>query len=220
MRWQPITYVFFMKKKKKIWTIFTLISLFSRDLQGKTFFFHLTWKWGTIWLLCVFSGENKTSQCWVNLHFWNAPQVNNINPYIPLLSLYSRNSMAWTSLGPWRFVRNMGSSSHWGWIMVQGQEAIGDNLAKSLLHNNGMLSILIRIALMMRFLWVLTTYNFMIKIRKFPKTLAFWSYQNNFVGTPKRVRSSDGKQAISVRDIEVLLYILWDKHGVHTPFTC
>ena len=36
--------------------------------------------------------------------------------------------MARTSLGPWKFVRDMGSSSHWGLIMAQGQEANGDKL--------------------------------------------------------------------------------------------
>ena len=32
-----------------------------------------------------------------------------------------------SSLGPWEFVRDMGSSSHWGLIMALGQEATGDN---------------------------------------------------------------------------------------------
>ena len=36
--------------------------------------------------------------------------------------------MAQTSLGPWKFVRDMGSSSHWGLIMALGQEANGDKL--------------------------------------------------------------------------------------------
>ena len=31
---------------------------------------------------------------------------------------YSRTSMARTSLGPWKFVRDMGSSSHLGLIMA------------------------------------------------------------------------------------------------------
>ena len=39
--------------------------------------------------------------------------------------------MAQTSLGPWKFVRDMGSSSHWGLIMEPGQEANCDNLRKS-----------------------------------------------------------------------------------------
>ena len=46
-------------------------------------------------------------------------------------SRYSRTSMARTSLGPWKFVRDMGSSSHWGLIMAQVQEANSDNLGKS-----------------------------------------------------------------------------------------
>ena len=43
----------------------------------------------------------------------------------------SRTSMARTSLGPWKFVRDMGSSSHRGLIMAQVQEAKSDNLGKS-----------------------------------------------------------------------------------------
>ena len=41
---------------------------------------------------------------------------------------YSRTSMARTSLGPWKFVRDMGSSSHWGLILAPVQEANSDNL--------------------------------------------------------------------------------------------
>ena len=44
---------------------------------------------------------------------------------------YSRTSMTRTSLGPWKIVRYMGSSSHWGVAMAPGQEANGDNLGKS-----------------------------------------------------------------------------------------
>ena len=39
--------------------------------------------------------------------------------------------MARTSLGPWKFVRDMGSSSPRGLIMAQVQEANSDNLGKS-----------------------------------------------------------------------------------------
>ena len=59
--------------------------------------------------------------------------------------MYSRTSMARTSLGLWKFVRDMGSSSHWGLIMAQGRETNG------LLYNNCMLSVLIRIASLRRF---------------------------------------------------------------------
>ena len=48
-----------------------------------------------------------------------------------LCTTYSRTSMARTSLGPWKFVRNMGSSSDWGLIMTPVQEANSDNLGKS-----------------------------------------------------------------------------------------
>ena len=58
--------------------------------------------------------------------------------------------MALTSLELWKFVRDMGSSSHWGLIMAPVQEANSDNLGKSFdfLHNDCMLSVLIRIASM------------------------------------------------------------------------
>ena len=44
---------------------------------------------------------------------------------------YSRISVAWTSLGPWKLVWDIGSSSHWGLIMAPVQEANSDNLGKS-----------------------------------------------------------------------------------------
>ena len=62
--------------------------------------------------------------------------------------------MARTSLGPLKFVRDMGSSSHRGLIMTPGgQEENVDSLGIffDLLHNNGMLSVLNRIASMRRF---------------------------------------------------------------------
>ena len=45
--------------------------------------------------------------------------------------IYSRISVARTSLGPWKFVRDMGSSSHWGLIIAQGQKANKNNLGMS-----------------------------------------------------------------------------------------
>ena len=58
-----------------------------------------------------------------------------------------------TSLGPWEFVRDMGSLTHWGLIMAPGQEANSDNLRKSFWFstNDPMLSVLIRIAWMKQF---------------------------------------------------------------------
>ena len=72
--------------------------------------------------------------------------------------MYSQASMAQTSLGPWKLARDMGSSSHLGLIMVPGQEANNNNLGiffyyyYYFLHNNCMLSVLIRIASMRQFL--------------------------------------------------------------------
>ena len=62
--------------------------------------------------------------------------------------------MARTSLGPWKFIRDMDSSSHRRLIMMPGQEANVNNLGIlffDLLDNNSMLSVLIRIASMRRF---------------------------------------------------------------------
>ena len=38
--------------------------------------------------------------------------------------------MARTALGPWKFIRDMGSASHRGLIMASGQEANNDNLGE------------------------------------------------------------------------------------------
>ena len=40
---------------------------------------------------------------------------------------YSRTSMVRTSLGPWKFVQDMDSSSHRGLILAPDQETNGDN---------------------------------------------------------------------------------------------
>ena len=45
--------------------------------------------------------------------------------------LYSKTSIVRTSLGPWKFIRDMGSSNHRGLIMAPCQEANGDNLGMS-----------------------------------------------------------------------------------------
>ena len=46
--------------------------------------------------------------------------------YPRIITKYNRTSMARTSLGPWKFVRDMGSSSFWGLILALGQEANGE----------------------------------------------------------------------------------------------
>ena len=45
--------------------------------------------------------------------------------------IYSWTSMTRTLFGPWKHIRDMGSSSHWGFIMAPGQKTNGDNLEKS-----------------------------------------------------------------------------------------
>ena len=70
--------------------------------------------------------------------------------------------MARTSSEPWKCVLDMGSSSHWGYIITPGQEANGDNLGIvfDLLDNNSMMSVFI----------LMRTQNIKLqdKIRKFP----------------------------------------------------
>ena len=65
-----------------------------------------------------------------------------------IIESYSGTSMAQTPLGAWKIVRAMGTSSQWRLIMAPGREANIANSGKSidLLHNNCMLSVLIRIA--------------------------------------------------------------------------
>ena len=55
----------------------------------------------------------------------------------------------------------------------------------------------------------MSTHNlqFHDKIRKFPLILVFLSYRKNFLGTQKRIWIIQGKQAIGVRVIKVLLYL-------------
>ena len=55
--------------------------------------------------------------------------------------------------GTIEIVRDMGSSNHWGLIMLPGQEANSVNLGIFLdfLHNNSMLSVVTRIASMRQF---------------------------------------------------------------------
>ena len=67
--------------------------------------------------------------------------------------VYSLTSMAQTSSVPWKFIQDMGSLSHYGLIIALGQEANSDNLGKfyDFLHNNCMLSALIRTAMVRQF---------------------------------------------------------------------
>ena len=70
-----------------------------------------------------------------------------------ILHVYSnQTSMARTSLLPWKLVRDMGGSSHWGSIMVPGPETDGDSLGSLLdrLYKSCISSVLIRIAFMIR----------------------------------------------------------------------
>ena len=66
------------------------------------------------------------------------------------IDIFSRTSIARTCLGPKKFVRDMGSSSHWGLIMTPDQEANSNNWGKSLIFCT-ISGVLIRIASMRRF---------------------------------------------------------------------
>ena len=65
---------------------------------------------------------------------------------------YNRTSIARTSLGPWKFVLDMGSSSHRELIIAPDEETNGYNLGmyfrSSIKYEFGLLSVLIRITWM------------------------------------------------------------------------
>ena len=52
-------------------------------------------------------------------------------PYFTVFTQSTVKPMAQTSLGPWKFVLDMGSLGHWGLFIVPGQEANGNNLGMS-----------------------------------------------------------------------------------------
>ena len=112
----------------------------------------------------------------------------------------SKTLMARTSLGPRKFIRDMGTcrSSQSVLIMAPGQEANGDNLGKSFRSSTQYVCWV--------YSWSLESprYNirFHDKIRK-NSSFFFLSYRNNFGGTQKRVRISHGKRGIRVRAIDV-----------------
>ena len=70
--------------------------------------------------------------------------------------------------------------------MTTGQEANGYDSGKyfDLLHNNGILSVLIRIASINN---EYTQHTISCKIRKFLENFVFLSYRKNFVGTKKNI---------------------------------
>ena len=117
--------------------------------------------------------------------------------------------------------RNMGSSSHWGFIIAPGQEANGDN-SRIPKYFDLLYKMLCCMHLLESPRWgdsySIQNIQFHDKIRKVPqKSLyiyiyisTFLSYRKNFVWTQKRVRISQLKRAIRVfrvGDIEVRLYM-------------
>ena len=59
-------------------------------------------------------------------------------------------STAFGMYGPWKLILDMGSSSHWGLILVRDQEADEDSLGKSFRSSVIMVYCNIRIAWMRR----------------------------------------------------------------------
>ena len=121
--------------------------------------------------------------------------------------IYSQTSMARTSLRQWKFVRGVGCSRHWGFIIAPSQEANGDYSGKSVLFYIIMVC------------WVYslesprwgdsneyTQHTISWENRNNSQTISFLSNWKNFVGTQKRVRISHSKRAIGIRAIEVRLY--------------
>ena len=119
---------------------------------------------------------------------------------------YSRTSMAQTPLGPWKLVRDRGISSQWGLI----KNARSEGMTKiSLIFYN----------MKVYFVFSLgsphwgdsneyTQYTiFNIKKENHTKLSQIYSQEIFFLGTQEQVRNSRGKRAISVRAIEVILYI-------------
>ena len=103
-------------------------------------------------------------------------------------NIYSQTSMAGTSLGPWEFVRNMGSTSYWGLIMAPGQEAKGDNLGESFRSSKQKWYVECTDQNRLNEAILMSTYNklFHNKIRKFPEILIILSFRKIFLRTQKR----------------------------------
>ena len=109
---------------------------------------------------------------------------------------YSRILMAQTSSGPKKVVWDMGNSSHWGLIVVQGQKT-----------NSEYFGFLFQFSTHEAIQMSAQNIQFHDEIRKFPYIFVFLSFRKNFVGTPKRVRISHSKQAIGIWSSEVQPYL-------------
>ena len=110
---------------------------FSESVQWN-FTVMFFWWLSNRFLWIVLNGKKKWLDCrWGIIMGYFCPIYGYSTNFKNLLRIclldvkYSRTSMARTSLGPWKFVRGMDSSSHWGFIMAPGQEASSDNLGKS-----------------------------------------------------------------------------------------
>ena len=143
--------------------------------------------------------------------------VGRTYPKLPCLTLrlvsfwnteHSRTSMARTSLGPWKFDQDMGSSSYRGLIMAPGLAANSGNLGKYFRFSTQSLYVDCTPKNRLHEAVLMNTNNiqFHDKIRKSLYIFVFLSCRKNFVGTQIRVRISHDKLPTSVGAIEVRLY--------------
>ena len=81
----------------------------------------------------AFSSEASLAAAWIakDAKFLNENNIGSNQNTRADSQTHNRTSMARTALRPWKFVRDMGSSSHSGLIMTSDQEANSDNLGKS-----------------------------------------------------------------------------------------
>ena len=121
--------------------IYCIRLLLHIEIKGECRWNIRGWGGGTLKLLMMVIGGTAPSLfptpmvfpviCYIG----NSTSLRDIASYWPTSSLtllkhlhwlkivYNRTSMARTPLGPWKLVRDRGSSSQWGLIIAPGQEA-------------------------------------------------------------------------------------------------
>ena len=124
--------MYIIKRKFKclswIWLLFHLVKwknvYFIRAFgTHEIYIFHFT-RWNKshihskhLNILYVFQLEGP-SYYMVYLALYMSRKIIGKPTLISLFYIYSRTSMTRAALGPWKFVRDMGRSSHWGLIMA------------------------------------------------------------------------------------------------------
>ena len=115
-------------------------SLFARFAYAKWYhlivlvcsYYHFRWKY-SIWPIHVTDMLFWRNLCWwpytdvFNSHTAYVVFVNNcVFVFMTYTTNYSRTLMVLTSLGPWKFDLDMGSTHQWGFLTAPGQAANGD----------------------------------------------------------------------------------------------